>query len=391
MLLFALLPPLLITAGPAERPRVEVLREAARPLAAEFYATTDPEPSFDARRVLFSGKRSASDRWQIYEITLATGRSRQITSGEEDSRFPAYQSRFFTLDAPTPWDQVVFVRSGQLHTCTLEGKDCHPITFHEAGARAGPPSVAWDGRVIYPLSAGGQTRLFAVNLDGTDVALFSGTQADGGRVAADSEFLYVTHDGKLRRLSLLRPSLKPLDLPLEALDPEVLPGGEVLAAKGNTLMMVVPESGVWKVVYRSSQALRQPRALARRTPPDGRGSVVDPAVSSGVLYCLSAWTSERPEAAKAKYVRIHVAGREASTTALAPDGSFHLRLPANTPVSVETLDEKMKPILRSSPFWVRNKENRGCIGCHENPELSPENRFAEALRRPAVEMTTGNE
>jgi hypothetical protein len=128
----------------------------------------------------------------------------------------------------------------------------------------------------------------------------------------------------------------------------------------------------------------------KRAPPDGRGSVVDSGAATGVLYCLSAWTSERAEAKKAKHVRVYVEGREVMTTPLAGDGSFHLRLPANTPVAVETLDDARRPILRSAPFWVRNKESRGCIGCHENPELTPENRFAEALRRPAVEATTGN-
>ncbi len=390
MLLCALLPPLLMTAGPEARPRVELLREAARPLAADFFATSDPEPSFDARRVLFSGKRAASDPWQVYEITLATGKIRQITTGSEDARFPAYQSRFFTLDAQTPWDQAVFVRGRQLHTCTLEGKDCHPITFHETGAIAGPPAVAWDGRVIYPLTSGGRTRLFGVNLDGTDVALLSSEQVGVGRPAVGEESLYFALDGALKQLPFLRPSLAAAALTMGGMDPEILPGGEVIAAKGNTLIVAKPPAGAARVVYRAEQPLRQPRALVKRSPPDGRGSVVDPGVAGGVLYCLSAWTSDHAEAKSAKHVRVYVDGREVMTAPLAADGSFHLRLPANTPLAVETLDDARRPILRSAPFWVRNKENRGCIGCHENPELTPENRFAEALRRPAVDATTGN-
>ena len=37
-------------------------------------------------------------------------------------------------------------------------------------------------------------------------------------------------------------------------------------------------------------------------------------------------------------------------------------------------------------MWVRNNENRGCIGCHEDGELAPEDRLAEALKKPAVQM-----
>lgn len=390
MLLLALLPPLIFTAGSGERPRVEVMRAAVRPLAAEFWATSDPEPSFDAQRVLFSGKRAEVDRWQVYEITLATGKIRQITTGGEDSRYPAYQSRFFTVDAPTPWDQVVFVRGGQLHTCTLEGKDCHPITFHDSAAQAGPPTVAWDGRVIYPVTEGARTRLFGVNLDGTDVALLSGEETGSGRAAAGREHLYAAQSGGLRQFSLLRPMGRSVPLKAEGADPEILPGGDVVVAKGNTLIVVSASKGDSRVVYRGAQPLRQPRALVNRPPPDGRGSVVDPEVASGVIYCLSAWTSDDANAKRARHVRVHIRGREAMTTALAADGSFHLRLPANTPVSIETLDEARRPILRSAPFWVRNKENRGCVGCHENPELSPENRFAEALRKPAVEAAKGD-
>lgn len=387
MLLFLVLPPILFTAGPAERPRIEILTESARALVPSFYATCDPAPSFDARRVLFSGKRAAGDSWQVFELEVATGKTRQLTTGPHDSRWPAYQSGIFTLDAPTPWDQAVFVRQGNLHTCTLEGKDCHQITFHPAGEEAGPPAVAWDGRVIYPLRANGKTRLFAVNLDGTDVALFSNETVDFERAAPGEDQIYFAAGGLLKSLSMLRPSLGAKAAAANGAEPETLPGGGLLARTGQTLVRIDAATGVARAIYRSAGAVRQPRALVRRPLPDGRGSVVDPAEPAGVLYCLSAHTSDRPDDARARYVRVHIPGRAPATIELGQDGSFHVRLPANTPVSVETLDEARRPLRRSAPFWVRNKENRGCIGCHEDPELTPENRFAEALRRKAVDLT----
>lgn len=386
MLLLFLLPPLLFTAGPPDRPRIEILNASARPLVAGFHATCDPEPSFDARRVLFSAKKTPADPWQIFELELATNRTRQITSGEQDARYPAYQSRFFTLDAPTPWDQIVFVRHSNLHTCTLDGKDCHPITFHPPGEQAGPPAVAWDGRVIYPLSANGKTRLYAVNLDGTDVALFSSHEVDPARAATGPEDAYTSHAGKLTALSLLRPSLPSRQL-AAALDPEFLPAGALIAARGNALLRIDPRTGAETVLHQAQSAVRQPRALIRRSPPDGRGSVVDPAEPTGVLYCLSARTSRDPKAEAARFVRIHLPGRGPIVRPLAADGSFQLRLPANAPIRVETLDQARRPLLISAPFWVRNKENRGCVGCHENPELTPENRFADALRTRAEDLT----
>ncbi len=67
MLFLLALPPILFTAGPTDRPRVELLARSARPLVPSFYCSSDPAPSFDAKRVLFAGKRTASDAEQTGE------------------------------------------------------------------------------------------------------------------------------------------------------------------------------------------------------------------------------------------------------------------------------------------------------------------------------------
>jgi hypothetical protein len=65
-----------------------------------------------------------------------------------------------------------------------------------------------------------------------------------------------------------------------------------------------------------------------------------------------------------------------------PDGSFFVRLPGDTPFYMELLDGQGK-VLESMPrwIWVRRGTSRGCIGCHENKELAPENRVSDAVRR----------
>ena len=35
-------------------------------------------------------------------------------------------------------------------------------------------------------------------------------------------------------------------------------------------------------------------------------------------------------------------------------------------------------------LWVMPGERRGCIGCHEDRELTPPNRHVQALRKDAV-------
>ena len=74
------------------------------------------------------------------------------------------------------------------------------------------------------------------------------------------------------------------------------------------------------------------------------------------------------------------------------DGSFFLEVPARTPLRLETLDEK-GDILQAmtSWVWVMPRERRGCIGCHEDRELTPPNRHVFALRKEPVKMVAASD
>ena len=70
-----------------------------------------------------------------------------------------------------------------------------------------------------------------------------------------------------------------------------------------------------------------------------------------------------------------------------PDGSFHIDIPADLPVTLQLLDQDGLSLASCDWIWVKNREYRGCIGCHEDPELTPENRFVQAAGRPATQLT----
>ena len=53
------------------------------PLVAGFAASADPSVSFDGQRVLFAGKMKVEDPWQIWEIPLAGGEPRRVTSARK--------------------------------------------------------------------------------------------------------------------------------------------------------------------------------------------------------------------------------------------------------------------------------------------------------------------
>ena len=54
---------------------------------------------------------------------------------------------------------------------------------------------------------------------------------------------------------------------------------------------------------------------------------------------------------------------------------------------LQTLDERGLALRTCGWIWVKPKETRGCIGCHEDPERIPENQYVLALQRPSNRLT----
>ena len=165
--------PILFTETPAGgQPRLVLLEPGgtARVLSQGFYAAADPDVSWDAKRILFGGKKTATDAWQIYEMTLSTGAVKQLTKMACDCRRPAYQSQIFSLDIPDPWPQAAFFCGGALYTAKFDGTLRQRITFtpwQESDATMLP-----DGMMVFVSRQGARSQLMAVNLDGTDYSLF---------------------------------------------------------------------------------------------------------------------------------------------------------------------------------------------------------------------------
>jgi hypothetical protein len=176
-----------------------------------------------------------------------------------------------------------------------------------------------------------------------------------------------------------------------------------------------PESGSRTLVfeqpgYHSIQAA----ALAERPEPDGHSSVVEDDQNWSKLYCLSVYESDlkrewMPPGAARRIRVIEGLPRAAGTLPDGPgatadslsgmirkrlmgdleldeDGSFHLSVPPNTPIQLQIVDRDGMALRSSAWIWAKNKENRGCIGCHEDGERTPENVFAKALGHDAADL-----
>ena len=418
-------------------------------LTASFHSAADPDVSWDGKKILFAAKKTVGDPWQIYEMNADGTGARQIVATSFSCRQPVYQSMIFYLDDPGPVPQISFVAETvpmedeaepgfapwNLFSVRFDGSGLRQLTYNPGRDR--DPVMNEDGRLLYSsvqrqtLAWGpaGRTILLGVNLDGSDGAMFSG---DEGRkfkrmpaVTPLRQVVFVESDkpafdgaGNLASVSLRRNlhSYKELTKPNAGLyvSPSLLTDDEILVSKR-------PVNGLYAIyrfdlktnrevkVYADPQhhAL-QARMLGSHPMPVGRSSVVDEKEPTGKLFNLSVFTSDLPKSAGydgklVKRVRVleGVEHRDKSRVGdLSPylvkrilgefdieaDGSFHAQVPANIPIQIQTLDANGMALRTCAWIWVKNKAKRGCVGCHEDGELSPENVFSDAVGKPPHEL-----
>ena len=433
---------------------------SSRVLTPQFASAADPSVSFDGKRILFAGKKSATDHWNIYEMNADGSGLRQITHGLGDCRAPIYQSPIFYLDDPGPMPQIAFVSDAPaalaeygaapataVYSARMDGSGVRRLTYNPSGAF--DPAMLPDGRMLFSgwerddLSHGlrGRIELLATNIDGTDYATFSGGQGRRVKhmacVTARRLVLFVDASavawdgaGSLGVIDLRRNlhSYRRLALPPAYLyhSPSALPDGTVLVSRRpaggsgtHGVFRLDPETGKLDAVFDSPEMHDiQAQALVPRAVPDGRSSVVDEKQDWAKLYCLNLYETDvdsrfwakgavkrirllegLPRAASALSDYLPAAGG-ATVDSLSPllqkrflgeidadeDGSFHAQIPANLPVEIQALDENGMALRSSAWIWAKNKEQRGCIGCHEDGERTPENAMASALTRPAANL-----
>jgi hypothetical protein len=416
-----------------------------RVLSTGFESACDPNVSFDGQRVLFAGRRAADARWRIWEIGLDGTGLRAITPETLDARHPIYVSTLFTLDSPQPWQTLLFVgqepapanpgsATSNLYSIKLAGGELRRLTYHPGDSL--DPFQMWDGRVLYATErfvqegpAGtGRVSLFAIHIEGADVELYGGElgrrvqqmpcATEGGLVVfVESDTPTVDGAGRIGWVSQRRPHLTH-----EAKNngdahsyryPYPLQKNEVLvaqrpAASGSRwgIVRFDAETGATSPVFASDgyDAVQAVPVRVRRAP-DGHSTVVTSNDNYGTLYGLDCYTTDAARSGKlqpgdVKRVRLieglvtgSPAGRPDATprrligeAAVATDGSFNLFVPSDTPLQLQTLDANGMALGTCGWFWVKPQEKRGCIGCHEDPERVPENRFVLALHHDSVPL-----
>ena len=313
---------------------------------------------------------------------------------------------------------VASVPGSTLHAVRPDGSASRQISYNPLGASH--PLLLRDGRLVFSSGTGDKERsgaaLFTVFTDGADVFPFTAAPPPGvsqtmACESAGGEVTFVESDprdalsgGALVSVSTTRSRTERRVVAATSggrfHSPSPLPDGSLLVAWR-------PERegsyGVYRLDPRGAGPLEpvfdakefedlDPVGVVPRPVQAGRSSVVKDSVPYAELYCLDAHRSEDGEDAgpPVAYMNVVRASNGAvgevvlGRVPVEADGSFHLRIPPQTLLRLETLDAGGNLIrAMRSWMWVMPNEKRGCIGCHEDRDLAPTNRHMLALRRPA--------
>ena len=446
--------------------RIVVVSPGSPPkvLSRGFYGACDPAVSLDAKRILFAGKRTPQDVFNVYEMGVDGSGLRQITRDLENCRSPSYQSTLYTIVSTEPWYQITFVSDAAgtvnehgnargttrgttlataLYSCMLDGSSPRRLTYNLSSDF--DPVLMADGRLLFSSwqratlrrGALGRIGLFGVAIDGTDFAAFCVDQgkrvkqmpcttAGGLAVFVESDRLPWDGAGTLSCVQLRRPlhSYRPITRPADGLfhSPSPLPDGRILVSRRpadgsrtHGVWRLDPSNGKAEPIFDDPRFHDiQAKLIVARDEPDGRSSVVNAADPHGKLYCLNVNLSDFQDPkwlppGTVKRLRVlegipRGSNRDTAASSLpdaapplaqrrilgevpvAGDGSFNIEIPANTPIELQILDADHMALRSCSWVWARNREPRGCIGCHEDGELTPENTFQEAFARPSIPL-----
>jgi len=423
----------------------------ARVLTTGFASAADPEVSLDAKRILFAGRKAATDPWCIHEMRADGSGARLVTCGPGSARRPIYLTTMYTLNpvSTDAWTQIAFVggrpdevneagvgETQSLYTCRLDGTAMRRLTYNLSSDI--DPTLLPDGRLVYAswlrhdLERGpaGRFTLLAVNMDGTDMVPYVTTEGHRARqmpTATESGVVvYVEADalagdgaGSLASVSMRRPlhsyrSLTNPDDGLFAWPAALVDGGGVLVSMrpadgsgDHGVYRLDPATGRRTMVFdQAGWHDVQAKALAPRPSHDGRSSPVRDDATEGTLYVIDIGINDLPEGALAAgtAARMRVLEglpRRAATAAegplaarrllgeapIAADGSAQAVVPANTPVILQVVDADGIARRSGAWIWARNHYEQGCVGCHEDPERTPPNRFVKAIQVPAARLT----
>lgn len=410
--------------------RLSPFDSAPHSLTSDFFAAADPRISSDGARVLFSGKKTTDAPWQIWEMDVDGTGPRQVTHCASDCLEPAYLARgLFAYTAlpgrsnmPTSSSSKI-EEGSQIWVGNLEDSEAAPITFGPGDYQV--ETVLKNGTILATartplLPANGRSadrELYTLRFDGTALSTLRcdhqhpavRKQAkeldDGSIVFVKDSASYPSVGGQLTWIRRGAVHNEPLTAPtILTSSPQPMAGEQLLVTresptspgkvKSSTVYSFDAASGKFGTATYADPKLVAVEAIpvAAHEVPVWYWSTLNPDLKRGYFICLDAHLAQEFPGGRiaAGLARIRVltldnaTGHE-SVLGEAPveaDGSFYIAVPPDQPVRFELLDAAGHVVrAQKSWIWTRSGEEHGCVGCHEDRALAPENRWPMALQR----------
>ncbi|HUA99242.1 MAG TPA: hypothetical protein VMA34_13015 [Terracidiphilus sp.] len=411
----------IVTAAPAYVPLAElrgqerfprgaqllVVRDGkAEPLVTGFAATSDANVSFDAKTVLFAGKRAAGDPWQIWELTLKDDSVRRVIATATDAERPLYLpgGRMVWAQRTPQGFWIESAEDGDLPGVVFLNPTAGPgaLALTHTQTNAFPTDVLADGRILFesgfPLGEGSAPELYVVYADGSGVEAY---RCDHGRARwggsqLESGDVVFTHGASLARFTSALAHEAPIAAPgaeYAGAIAETASGAWLLSARkaGETHYAI----DLWKpgatrletVLAERGEDLVEPEPILPRVRPRRFPSGLHPWDYGNLLALDSRLSLEGDLNQTPASVRLETLDAEGhvavnGTAPVAPDGSFFVKAPSDRPIRFLLLDRRGTVLRREHGwFWIRSGEQRICVGCHAGPARSPENLVPEVLLR----------
>ena len=373
-------------------------------LTPDFYSACFPQISYDAKHLLFTGQKNKNDPWQVWEMDLKKKKSRKVTDFEESCYTPDY----------LPGERLVFSRempdtgtgpSRALFTMNLDGSDLQQITFHPHINYV--QTILRDGRIlmlskqIFPQK--GEIKSLAIRPNGTKAEIFykaiKGSITDVRVHEIETGLIYFTEQktGQLKKRDIISiHQNRPLHTKVNYTEEIAGSFFSVLPASSKELLVSFCPSGDQAIGFYTFNI--EEKSVGESLLSDSKYQFLDPVLiepykrprnlpikelnlsyPTGLIMCqdinLTAMTGNIGESMP-KATKIEVLGidKNLGIVTVEEDGSFFLKVIADLPFRIRTLDDNNEVIFSASDWmWVRPFERRGCVGCHEDHETAPKN------------------
>jgi len=380
-------------------------------LSKSFESACTPALSYDGRYLFFQGKKAEDDLWQIWLMDLKKKTTSRVTDQPEDCTHPA----------SLPDGTVIFSKAGTikdtrinlLFRCNRDGSDLSQLTFNPGKNLYA--TVLQEGRVLY---LGNQQYpdtktpvLMVMRPDGTKSEIYykgsDGSYPINRAFESEDGYLYfIENEGNLIRVLHNRPLHTAVRLS------EGVPGkfSAVIPREENRCLVSYQPSeeepyalyefntdsrDAPTLLYKGEGNLTDPvRITARKERPRILPSAVNRENPTGLLMSQNINHSQLPVnhliSGDTMADRIKVYGMDGllGEVKAEDDGSFYLKLDADTPFRLETLNAQGETVRGPSDWiYLRPNERRGCVGCHADPELAPENVQPMAVKSPPVVLS----